>query len=73
MIALSHDLSHSPRRSAGRVARYAGLSLLVTLEAWAERRCQRRALLELSDHALKDIGLNRSDAFEEGTKPFWRA
>lgn len=73
MIALSHDFSGSPRRSAGSVARYAGLSLLATLEAWADRRRQRRALLELSDHALKDIGLNRSDAFEEGSKPFWRA
>jgi uncharacterized protein YjiS (DUF1127 family) len=73
MIALPHDFSYSPRRSAGAVARYAGLSLLATLEGWAERRRQRRALLELSDHALKDIGLNRSDAFEEGSKPFWRA
>ena len=73
MIALSHDFTHSPRRSAGSVARYAGLSLLATLEAWADRRRQRRALLALSDHALKDIGLNRADAFAEGTKPFWRA
>lgn len=73
MIALSHDFSHSPRRSAGASARRPGLHLLTTLEAWAERRRQRRALLELSDHALKDIGLNRADAWEEGTKPFWRA
>lgn len=73
MIALSHDLSHSPRRSASTVARYAGLSFVATLEAWADRRRQRRALLELSDHSLKDIGLTRSDAVEEGAKPFWRA
>ena len=73
MIALAHDFSRSPRRSAGASARRPNLHLLTTLEAWAERRRQRRVLLELSDHALKDIGLNRADAFEEGTKPFWRA
>ena len=73
MIALAHDFSRSPRRSAGASTRRPGLHLLTTLEAWAERRRQRRALLQLSDHALKDIGLNRADAFEEGTKPFWRA
>jgi uncharacterized protein YjiS (DUF1127 family) len=73
MIALSHDFTHSPRRSARAVARFAGLSMLATVEAWADRRRQRHALLGLSDHALKDIGLNRAEAFEEGMKPFWRA
>jgi uncharacterized protein YjiS (DUF1127 family) len=43
------------------------------LEGWLERRRQRHALLELSDHLLKDIGLSRSEAEREGRKPFWRA
>jgi uncharacterized protein YjiS (DUF1127 family) len=43
------------------------------VEAWIERYRQRRALLELSDHMLKDIGISRSEAEREGRKPFWRA
>ena len=42
------------------------------LEAWAERRRQRWALLRLSDAMLKDVGLGRGDAFREAAKPFWR-
>ena len=32
----------------------------------------RRALLEMSPEQLKDIGLTREQALEEGLKPFWR-
>jgi uncharacterized protein YjiS (DUF1127 family) len=49
------------------------LGFLARIELWAERRRQRRALLELSDHVLKDIGISRSEALQEGRKPFWRA
>ena len=48
------------------------LSLMLTIEAWAERHRQRRALLALNDHALKDIGFSSTDAWQEGSKPFWR-
>lgn len=47
--------------------------------AWAQLRHwraiyrQRRALLGLSDHLLKDIGISRVDALQEGNKPFWRS
>lgn len=40
--------------------------------AWTERHRQRRALLALDDHLLKDIGITRLDADREGGKPFWR-
>jgi uncharacterized protein YjiS (DUF1127 family) len=33
---------------------------------------QRRALLALDDRMLKDIGISRADALQEGNKPFWR-
>ncbi|BCA26455.1 DUF1127 domain-containing protein [Metapseudomonas otitidis] len=36
------------------------------------RLSTRKALLELDEHALKDIGLTRAQALEEGLKPFWR-
>jgi uncharacterized protein YjiS (DUF1127 family) len=32
---------------------------------------ERRALMALSDDALKDIGLSRADAYREGTRPIW--
>lgn len=32
---------------------------------------QRRRLLELEDHLLKDIGISRADPLQEGRKPFW--
>ena len=32
----------------------------------------RRALLELTPDQLRDIGLSREQAREEGLKPFWR-
>jgi uncharacterized protein YjiS (DUF1127 family) len=32
---------------------------------------ERRALMALSDDALKDVGLSRADAYCEGTRSFW--
>ncbi|WP_395015297.1 DUF1127 domain-containing protein [Dongia sp.] len=42
-----------------------------TLLIWLERYRQRRALVAMSDHMLKDLGLSRSDAGREGGKRFW--
>jgi uncharacterized protein YjiS (DUF1127 family) len=67
LSSLSH---HGPARGGARRARP---GLLATLERWAERHRQRRALLELNEPMLKDIGLSAADAWEEGRKPFWRA
>ena len=53
--------------NSGPLVRMIGL-----IEGWAERRRQRRALQELSDALLKDVGLARSDAEIEACKPFWR-
>jgi uncharacterized protein YjiS (DUF1127 family) len=51
----------------------AGLLLrwVEVIEAWRSRARSRRALLEMSDAMLKDIGLGRADAWREGSKPFW--
>ncbi|MDP6389375.1 MAG: DUF1127 domain-containing protein [Alphaproteobacteria bacterium] len=46
--------------------------IVQTLENWAERARQRRALAGLDDHMLKDIGLNRATMAAEAEKPFWR-
>ena len=36
------------------------------------RRHTRKALLRLTPEQLKDVGLTREQAREEGLKPFWR-
>ena len=73
MIALSRYTSLPAARYSRAAKHPTTLGLVATLERWVERRHQRQALLSLNDALLKDIGLNRSDAWQEGTKPFWRS
>jgi uncharacterized protein YjiS (DUF1127 family) len=45
------------------------------LSRWAlfwHRLHTRKTLLELTPEQLRDIGLSREQAREEGLKPFWR-
>ena len=63
-----HTLPAATLRRRDRI-----LGLVATVELWLERRRQRRELLKLNEHMLKDIGLSHSDAVREGFKPFWRA
>lgn len=46
-------------------------SVLSWIETQMERRRSRRALLEMTDEQLKDIGISRADAFGEAHRPFW--
>jgi uncharacterized protein YjiS (DUF1127 family) len=46
-----------PRRSRSLLSR-----IVMTLQDYAEYRRQRRALMALDDHMLKDIGLSRAEA-----------
>jgi uncharacterized protein YjiS (DUF1127 family) len=46
---------------------------LATPRLWARRRHDRRALLELDDHMLRDIGFDRTQAEAMAARPFWRA
>ena len=39
---------------------------------WERRARERRALAEMSNHMLKDLGISRIDARRESSKPFWR-
>lgn len=61
-----------PARSIKAASSVRPWGALMTLLTWLERRRERRALLELNDHMLKDIGVSRADAWAEGSKPFWR-
>lgn len=48
------------------------VSAVEWIEATFERRRSRRALLEMTDDQLKDIGLSRSEAHEEAYRPAWK-
>ena len=48
-------------------------ALLARLREWCAVYRQRRVLLRLDDAMLKDLGISRVDALQEGHKPFWRA
>jgi uncharacterized protein YjiS (DUF1127 family) len=47
-------------------------SLFQRLPVWIARRRQRRALAELGEHLLYDIGVSKEAARRETAKPFWR-
>jgi uncharacterized protein YjiS (DUF1127 family) len=42
------------------------------IQCWYNIHLQRRTLLTLDEVFLKDIGISRTDALAEGSKPFWR-
>jgi len=48
----------------------AAVRIVDWLERQLERRRSRRALLELTDEQLADIGISRSDAYREGIRSF---
>ena len=48
------------------------VAMLARLPHWYAVYRQRRTLLQLDDAMLKDIGISRVDAIQEGSKPFWR-
>jgi uncharacterized protein YjiS (DUF1127 family) len=79
----AHDASLAPPRStkSERTDRSVnGMSALFdapqralrVLSVWRRRAASRRALAELDDYLLHDIGLTRADAEQELTKPFWQ-
>jgi uncharacterized protein YjiS (DUF1127 family) len=49
------------------------VAALARLREWHAVYRQRRALLGLDAAMLKDIGISRADAVQEGNKPFWRS
>ncbi|RMU48260.1 hypothetical protein ALP29_200751 [Pseudomonas syringae pv. avii] len=41
------------------------------MQRWLELHRQRRLLSQMSDGALKDLGLSRADIQQEVERPFW--
>ena len=59
-----------PRRLGPRLAVWTRRGIELVL-SWQEVARQRRALLALNEHMLKDIGITRADAEREASRPFW--
>lgn len=65
--ALPHHAAPGARRSFW-------LTRLLDLAAlWRRRAEERRALRQIDDHMLRDIGLDRLQAERMAARPFWRA
>ena len=69
--------AYAPRRTGSIGPRSKGfcaalLRLGDIIWTWRDRAPSRYALSRLSDHALKDIGLTRTDVYRESVKRFWR-
>jgi len=52
--------------------RFSLTQLRYQLSHYQQRRRSRRQLLTLDDHLLKDIGLTREQACQEGKQTFWK-
>jgi len=59
--------------STGRLSGFASKvnALAGSLALMLDKRAQRRALLEMTDEQLRDIGLSRCDALREASKSSW--
>lgn len=66
VIVTQTRAAHAPKTNArqGLLARITGMTALYR---------QRKALKNLDDHLLRDIGLTRDEALMEATKPAWDA
>ena len=67
LTALGSNKQRRHARSLGGLRR-----LLEVLFVWQDRASQRRALQQLDDRLLADLGLGRGDVAREASKPFWQ-
>ncbi|CAI8813363.1 MULTISPECIES: DUF1127 domain-containing protein [Pseudomonas] len=68
----SQELTAGQRDSVRHVPVRNAPSHLSRWDLFWQRLHTRKALLALTPEQLKDIGLTREQAREEGLKPFWR-
>ena len=45
---------------------------MARVSEWQQRSAGRRELISLTERDLRDIGISRSDAEAEASKPFWQ-
>jgi len=67
------DHVSAPSVPQSYVLRATGQRWLRVIGTWIERSRQRRALANLDDRLIDDIGITRSEAARESANPFWRS
>ena len=69
----AHAFRHATQwRRPGDALMRSVRQMVRTVHGWIERSRQRRALRDLDDHMLDDIGLSRDEAAQECAKLFWQ-
>jgi uncharacterized protein YjiS (DUF1127 family) len=68
----SQELAAGQNNGTREVSMHDAVSGLNRWDLFWRRLHTRKALLALTVDQLKDIGLTREQAREEGLKPFWR-
>lgn len=67
-VSATDKAQDHPLRGLGRIVS----RIRAVLRRWRDRSTQRRALAELDDRLLGDIGVSREAAAREAQKPFWK-
>ena len=70
--AATAELHHKHLEPASISLRKVLHSFTTAYRTCRERYRQRRQLLEMDDRQLKDIGITREEAEQEGRKPLWK-
>ncbi|EJM42213.1 hypothetical protein PMI26_03171 [Pseudomonas sp. GM33] len=68
----SQELATGQNNGAREAGMHNALSGQSRWDQFWRRLHTRKALLALTPDQLKDVGLTREQALEEGLKPFWR-
>lgn len=72
VILSDQSVAISRRRSEKRAAVWSPLQALwCHVRIWRARVRQRKALANLDDRLLYDVGISREQAVREVAKPFW--
>ena len=67
-VVIHQSSSHQQHPIAGFVRQVGAWGVFLRTALTVAR--ERRSLMQLDDHMLKDIGIGRSEAFHEASKPF---
>ena len=70
--ALHPALAYLDNAKTLPVAAEVALRVAVVFAKWSQRSRTRRALADLDDHMLRDLGLTRDQATRESRRMFWQ-
>ena len=70
VITLADRLKTSGGYPLPLLARLA-MQFAVIVTTWDMKRRTRKQLLQLDDHLLRDVGIERDVAYTEARRPFW--